>query len=157
MSVYRPGCRAGCSVALVNWNDSIIAEFRENQGRVERFGGPTLLLLHTTGAKTGEPRVSPMMYFAEPEGLFVVASKGGAPENPAWFHNLTAHPEVTVEQATADGIVIFDAIAETVDAAKRTTLFSRLSERAPGFASYQQKTDRIIPVVQLHPLERNEP
>ena len=141
----------------MNWNDSIISEFRENEGRVERFGGATLLLLHTVGAKTGEPRLSPMMYFAEPEGLFVVASKGGAPENPAWYHNLIAHPEVTVEQATPEGIVTFEAIAEPVDAATRGALFPRLAERAPGFAAYQQKTDRTIPVVQLHPVERKTP
>ena len=139
----------------MSWNDSIIKEFRENEGRVERFGGATLLLLHTVGAKTGEARLSPMMYFAEPEGLFVVASKGGAPENPAWYYNLAAHPEVTVEQATANGIVAFDAVAEIVDPQTRETLFPRLAERAPGFASYQEKTDRIIPVVQLHPIERN--
>ena len=89
----------------MSWNDTIIAEFRDNDGKVGGpFEGSLLLLLHTTGAKTGEPRVSPMMYFAEPDGLFVIASKAGAPENPAWFHNLKAHPAVHVEQATDHGI-----------------------------------------------------
>ena len=132
----------------------IIAEFRENEGRTERFGA-RLLLLHTTGAKSGEARVSPMMYFAEPEGLFVVASKAGSPENPAWFHNLKAHPSVSVEQATDHGIVSFDATAEPVDPELRDDLFARFAARNPGFAGYQENTSRIIPVVQLHPTEGN--
>lgn len=137
----------------MSWNDTIIAEFRANDGRVERFGAH-LVLLHTTGAKSGKPRIAPMMYFAEPEGLFVIASKAGTPENPAWFHNLVAHPEVHVEQATDDGIVEFDATAEVVGREQRDILFARFSERNPGFGGYQDKTDRIIPVVQLHPVER---
>jgi deazaflavin-dependent oxidoreductase (nitroreductase family) len=139
----------------MSWNDGIIAEFRDNEGRVGGpFEGSKLLLLHTTGAKTGERRIAPMMYFAEPEGLFVIASKAGTPENPAWFHNLVAQPEVRVEQATDEGIAEFDAIATPVEPAQRDILFARFAERAPGFAGYQQKTDRIIPVVQLHPTER---
>ncbi len=136
----------------MNWNDTIIAEFRENGGRTEHFGS-RLLLLHTIGAKSGEPRVTPMMYFTQPEGLFVVASKAGSPENPAWYHNLRATPAVHVEQATPEGIVAFDATAEVVAPELRDTLFTRFSADAPGFAGYQEKTDRIIPVVQLHPVE----
>jgi deazaflavin-dependent oxidoreductase (nitroreductase family) len=140
---------------MSGWNDKIIAEFRGNDGRVGGpFEGSKLLLLHTTGAKSGEPRVAPMMYFAEPEGLFVIASKAGTPENPAWFHNLVAHPEVHVEQATDDGIAEFDATAEVLDRPERDRLFERFSARAPGFAGYQAKTDRIIPIVELHPVER---
>ena len=138
----------------MSWNDSIIEQFRTNNGDVDRFG-KHLVLLHTTGARTGEPRVSPIMYFAEPEGLFVIASKAGTPENPAWYHNLVAHPDVHVEQATDAGVVEFDATAEVTAPALRDTLFARFSERNPGFAAYQEKTDRIIPVVQLHPVERN--
>lgn len=139
----------------MNRNDTVIAQFRTNGGRVEQFG-THLVLLHTTGAKTGAARVSPMRYFAEPEGLFVIASKAGAPENPAWFHNLLAHPEVHVEQATEGGIVEFDATAEPVAPGLRDALFARFAQRAPGFLGYQEKTDRTIPVVQLHPVERNE-
>jgi deazaflavin-dependent oxidoreductase (nitroreductase family) len=137
----------------MSWNDAIIAEFRANDGTVGGpFEGSLLLLLHTTGAKTGAARVSPMMYFAEPEGLFVVASKAGAPENPAWFHNLVAHPHVHIEQATDDGIEEFDATAEPVAGARRDELFARFAERAPGFAAYQAKTDRVIPIVELTPV-----
>lgn len=138
----------------MNWNDSVIEQFRANNGEVERFGRH-LLLLHTTGARTGQPRITPMMYFAEPEGIFVIASKAGTPENPAWYHNLVAHPDVHVEQATDAGIREFDATAEPLARELRDTLFARFSERNPGFAGYQEKTDRIIPVVQLHPVERN--
>ncbi|CAN5314124.1 nitroreductase family deazaflavin-dependent oxidoreductase [soil metagenome] len=143
---------------MSDWNDRIIAEFRANNGRVGGpFEGSTLLLLHTVGAKSGEPRVAPMMYFAEPEGIFVIASKAGTPENPAWYHNLVAHPAVHVEQATAEGIAEFDATAEVVPRPERDRLFARFSARAPGFAGYQAKTERIIPVVQLHPVERTAP
>ena len=140
---------------MTDWNDRIIAEFRDNDGRVGGpFEGAKLLLLHTTGAKSGQQRVSPVMYFAEPEGLFVIASKAGSPENPAWYHNLLANPVVHVEQATDDGIAQFDATAEPVQRAERDTLYARIAARNPGFAGYQRKTDRIIPMVRLHPDER---
>lgn len=138
----------------MNWNDSIIEQFRANDGQVDRFG-KHLLLLHTTGAKSGEPRIAPMMYFDEPEGIFVIASKAGAPDNPAWYHNLLVHPEVRVEQATEHGVKKFEATAAPVDRELRDRLFARFSERNPGFAGYQQNTDRVIPVVQLHPVERS--
>ncbi|CAN5343647.1 nitroreductase family deazaflavin-dependent oxidoreductase [soil metagenome] len=138
----------------MNWNDSIIEQFRANDGQVDRFG-KHLLLLHTTGAKSGEPRIAPMMYFAEPEGIFVIASKAGAPDHPAWYHNLLVHPEVKVEQATENGVEVFDATAAPVDRELRDTLYARFAERNPGFAGYQENTDRIIPVVQLHRVERS--
>ncbi|MCU1412009.1 MAG: hypothetical protein JWR04_2716 [Rhodoglobus sp.] len=121
----------------MSWNDNVIEQFRTNNGVVEHFGSH-LLLLHTTGAKSGEPRIAPMMYFAEPEGLFVIASKAGAPENPAWYHNLVVHPEVKVEQASDRGIEEFDATAEPVDSELRDTLFNRFASRNPGFAGYQE-------------------
>lgn len=138
----------------MNWNDSIIEQFRANDGQVDRFG-KHLLLLHTIGAKSGEPRIAPMMYFDEPEGIFVIASKAGAPEHPAWYHNLLVHPEVRVERATEHGIEEFDATAAATDSELRDRLFDRFATRNPGFAGYQQNTDRVIPVVQLHPVERN--
>jgi len=136
----------------MSWNDTVIEQFRANGGRVERFGS-RLVLLHTTGAKTGAARITPMMYFDTGDGLYVVASKAGTPENPAWYHNLVAHPRVHVEQATDEGIREFDATAEVVPRGKRDELFAQFSVEAPGFAGYQEKTDRIIPVVQLHPAE----
>jgi len=139
---------------MSDWNDRIISEFRENDGVVGGpFAGSHLLLLHTTGAKSGKERVSPMMYFTEPEGLFVIASKSGADEHPGWFHNLTSNPAVSVEQSTDDGIETFDATAETVEPTLRNELYARFAKRAPGFAAYQEKTDRVIPVVRLHRTE----
>jgi len=139
---------------MSDWNDRIISEFRENNGVVGGpFAGSHLLLLHTTGAKSGKERVSPMMYFVEPEGLFVVASKAGAHEHPGWFHNLTNDPEVSVEQSTEHGIQTFGATAEQVEPALRDELYARFVKRAPGFGAYQEKTDRVIPVVRLHPTE----
>ncbi|MCU1535398.1 MAG: AclJ-like protein [Glaciihabitans sp.] len=132
------------------WNDNIIAEFRQNDGKVGGpFEGAHLLLLTTLGAKSGKQRVSPMMYFPDGDRLIVVASKGGAPENPAWYHNLVANPEVHVEQSTESGIVAYDATASVLPRDERDVLFARIAARAPGFGTYQGKTDRIIPLVAL--------
>ncbi|MEQ1736173.1 MAG: nitroreductase family deazaflavin-dependent oxidoreductase [Rhodoglobus sp.] len=135
---------------MSDWNDKIIAEFRDNDGKVGGpFEGAHLLLLTTTGAKSGKPRVSPMVFFVEPEGTFVVASKGGAPSHPGWFHNLKANPTVDVEMSTPSGIETFSATAARVDDSIRDDLFARLAARNPAFASYQKKTDRKIPVVSI--------
>jgi deazaflavin-dependent oxidoreductase (nitroreductase family) len=131
---------------LEDWNAKIIAEFREHEGRVGgQFEGAPLLLLTTTGAKTGTPRVAPMMYLAEDERLFVFASKAGAPTNPDWFHNLVAHPEVRVELGTDT----FAATAVIVEGEERERIYAEQARRFPGFAEYQAKTDRVIPVVEL--------
>lgn len=138
---------------MAGWNDSIIAEFRANDGKVGGpFAGAHLLLLGTTGAKTGEPRLSPMMYFTEPDGIYVIASKAGAPTHPDWYHNLLAHPAVTVEQATDQGIRSFEATAEPVPEPKRSELYARFAAANPGFAEYERKTDRVIPVVAIRPV-----
>ena len=135
---------------MSDWNDRIIAEFRANEGRVGGpFEGAHLLLLGTTGAKTGAQRLSPMMYFEEAERLYVVASKAGAPEHPAWYHNLVAHPDVTVEQATDTGIDTYEATATVVPPAERDELFDRIAALNPGFGDYQRKTSRVIPVVEI--------
>ncbi|MEP6482424.1 MAG: nitroreductase family deazaflavin-dependent oxidoreductase [Rhodoglobus sp.] len=135
---------------MSDWNDKIIAEFREHDGKVGGpFDGAHLLLLTTTGAKSGQPRVAPMMYFQEPDGIYVVASKAGAPENPAWYHNLLAHPAVGVEQATDHGIETYEATAAPVESAKRDALFAKIAASNPGFGQYQEKTDRIIPIVAI--------
>ena len=84
-----------------DWNSKIIAEFRANGGKVGgQFEGAPLLLLHTTGAQSGQERVSPVMYRADGDNLVVFASKAGADTNPAWYHNLRAHPQTTVEVGT---------------------------------------------------------
>lgn len=137
---------------MSNWNDTVITNFRESNGKeAGRFPGSSLLILHTVGAKSGEPREAPMMYFTDGDGVYVIASKAGTPENPAWYHNLVAHPEVTVERGTADGILKYDAIATPVERARRDELWAKFTQRAPGFAGYQEKTERIIPVVEITP------
>src|SRR3954468_10474427 len=100
---------------MSDWNDKVIAEFRANQGRVGgQFEGAPLLLLHSTGAKSGQERVNPMMYQAVGNGFAVFASKGGADTNPDWFHNLKAHPQVRIEVGT-------DTIVEARGARRRRT------------------------------------
>lgn len=130
------------------WNDSIIEHFRANGGQMKSgpFAGRSLLLLTTKGAKTGEPRTSPLVYTRDGDRLVIVASKGGAPTNPNWYHNLRADPEVTVEL----GHEKFRARAHVVtDLARRRVLYDRHAEKVPSFAEYEKKTTRKIPVVLL--------
>ena len=129
-----------------DWNAKIIEEFRANDGKVGgNFDGAPLLLLHTKGAKTGEERVHPMMYLPTGDRYAVFASKAGAPDNPAWFHNLVANPDVTVEM----GSETFEARATVAERAERDRLYRQQAELYPGFAEYEAKTDRVIPVVVL--------
>jgi deazaflavin-dependent oxidoreductase (nitroreductase family) len=133
-----------------NRNQRIIKEFRENDGKVGGpFEGATLLLLHHTGAKTGTERVTPLVYLAVDGKYAIFASKGGAPTNPDWFHNIVANPEVEIEVGT-DTI---SATAEVLDSDERDAIWSRQKELMPGFAEYEQKTDREIPVIVLDPEE----
>ena len=129
-----------------DWNTRIIAEFRANEGRVGgQFQGAPLLILHTTGAKSGLERENPMMYLELDGHRYVFASKGGADTHPDWYHNLVAHPEVTVEL----GAETFAADATTVEGAERDRVFAIQAQRYPGFAEYETKTTRVIPVVEL--------
>lgn len=131
---------------MSDWNDKIIAEFRENDGKVGgNFEGAPLLLLHSTGAKSGQERVHPMMYQAVGDGFAVFASKAGADSNPDWFHNLQAHPEATVEV----GSETVDVAARVLDATEREPVWATQKSRFPGFADYEAKTSRVIPVVLL--------
>jgi deazaflavin-dependent oxidoreductase (nitroreductase family) len=131
-----------------NWNDSIIEEFRANQGKVGgRFEGAPLLLLHSRGAKTGQERVNPMMYRADDGNYVVFASKGGAPTNPDWYHNLLANPEATVEVGTSTVPVV----GRVAEGEERERLWSRQKKDWPGFADYEKKTPREIPVIILEP------
>ncbi len=107
------------------------------------------LLLTTTGAKSGENRVAPMVYFVDGNTRYVVASKAGAPTNPAWFQNLRAHPEVSVDAATEDGIERYTAIARQVTGELRARLYAKFGSTNPVFAGYQAKTVRVIPIVAL--------
>lgn len=131
---------------MSDWNDKVIAEFRANEGRVGgNFEGAPLLLLHSTGAKSGQERVNPMMYQAVGDGFAVFASKSGADTNPDWYFNLKAHPEVRIEVGTET----LDVTARVLDAEEREPIWETQKERYPGFADYETKTDRVIPVVML--------
>jgi len=129
-----------------DWNAKIIEEFRANEGRVGgQFAGAPLLLLHTVGAKTGHERVNPMMYLDLNGRRFVFASKAGADINPDWYHNLLANPDVKVEV----GARTYAAKAHPLARQERDEVFAEQARRYPGFAEYQQKTPRVIPVVEL--------
>ena len=129
-----------------DWNAKIIEEFRQNDGRLGgQFEGAPVLLLHTTGAKTGTERVNPMMFLEQDGHLYVFASKAGAPTNPDWFHNLLANPEVSAEIGTET--VAFRA--RVLEGEERDRLYDEQATRYPGFREYQEKTDRVIPVVEL--------
>lgn len=129
-----------------DWNTAIIDEFRSNGGKVGgQFEGAPLLVLHSTGARSGQERVCPMMYQAVDEGYAVFASKAGAPTNPDWFHNLVAHPEVSVEVGTET----VEVVARVTEGDERALIWSKQKADYPGFAEYEAKTTRTIPVVVL--------
>ncbi len=129
-----------------DFNRKIIEEFRANSGETSGpFKGRHLLLLTTTGAKSGEPRTTPLVYSRDDNRIVVIASMGGAPKHPAWFLNLRAHPEVTVELGTEK----FKARASVIEGAERDRLYARQAAEMPAFNDYQQKTTRRIPVVVL--------
>jgi deazaflavin-dependent oxidoreductase (nitroreductase family) len=129
-----------------DWNAAIIDEFRANGGKVGgQFEGAPMLLLHTTGAKTGKERVNPLVYATDGDNLVVFASKAGAPTHPDWYHNLVANPDVTAEVGT-DTVAMRARVAEGDE---RERVWSRQIQVMPGFAEYQANTSRTIPVVVL--------
>ena len=129
-----------------DWNTQIIEEFHANGGKVGGpFAGANLLLLHTRGAKSQQPRVNPLAYFTQGDTFVIIASKGGAPSNPDWYYNLLAHPDVTLEVGTEQ----FKAQATVPEREERDRIFANVAKQAPGFGEYQQHTSRIIPVVVL--------
>lgn len=129
-----------------SWNQQMIEEFRRNNGKVSgRFANVPMLLLTTTGAKTGRPHTTPLTYLPDGDRLVVFATKGGAPTNPDWYHNLLAHPEVVVEIPNET----FDAKAIIINGAERDSLYARQGAANPAFADYQARTTRKIPVVEL--------
>ena len=133
---------------MANRNDSIIDEFRSNGGKVGGpFEGAPLLLLHTRGARTGQERVNPMMYRADGDRMAVFASKGGAPTNPDWYHNLLAHPRVTVEVGTETR----EMVARVAAGEERERIWTGQKRDYPGFADYERNTSREIPVIILEP------
>lgn len=131
-----------------DWNARIIEEFRSNEGKVGGgFQGATMLLLHTKGARTGQPRVNPLVYLPDGDRYVVFASKGGAPTNPDWYHNLLADPDVEIEVGTRT----ISVRATVVTGRERDELYARQIERRPAFAEYEQKTTRVIPAITLEP------
>ena len=130
-------------------NRQLIEEFRANRNQVGGpFEGRSLLLLTTIGASSGKPHTAPMMYIPDREQLLVVASNAGAPNHPDWYHNLVAHPQVTVEVGTET----FDATAVVTEGEERQQLWNRIVELYPFFAEHQAKITRQIPVIVLSPL-----
>jgi deazaflavin-dependent oxidoreductase (nitroreductase family) len=127
-----------------DYNQRIIDEFRANSG-VVRGRGSSLLLLTTTGAKSGRRHTAPVAYTRDGDHYVIIASMGGAPSNPAWYHNLVAHPEVTVEV----GGETFQARASVAQGAEHTRLFNQMAAKMPGFAEYQRNTTRQLPVIVL--------
>jgi deazaflavin-dependent oxidoreductase (nitroreductase family) len=135
---------------MSDFNATIVNEFRANQGRVGGdFTGAPMIVLTTTGARSGQKRTTPLVYLPEGDQVVIFASKAGAPSNPDWYHNLVAHPRVTVEV----GADTFEADATVVHGDERDRLYAAQSSVMPGFAEYQAKTDRVIPVVVLTRVE----
>jgi len=134
---------------MSTWNErnhKIIEEFRANEGKVGGFfEGRTLLLLHTTGAKSGKERVTPVVTKEDGDRLVIVASKGGAPTHPDWYHNLVANPVVTIEFGTEE----FQANATVSSEPERSELYDVFASDMPAFAEYEKQAGRIIPVVTL--------
>lgn len=129
-----------------DFNQQVIAEFRANGGKVGGpFAGSPMLLLTTTGAKSGQPRTTPLVHTMDGDRIVVIASKGGAPTNPDWFRNLVANPTATVEMGTEK----FPVRARVTEGEERQHLYDQQAALMPGFAEYQKKTTRQIPVVVL--------
>jgi deazaflavin-dependent oxidoreductase (nitroreductase family) len=133
---------------MSDWNDKIIEEFRATGGRVGgQFEGAPLLLLHTTGARTGRDHVTPVMYRQVNGGYAVFASKAGAPTHPDWYHNLVANPHVQAEVG-ADTRTFTARVAASDE---RASIWDAQKADYPGFAAYETSTTRQIPVVILEP------
>lgn len=134
---------------MSDFNQRTIAEFRANDGKVGgAFEGAPLLLLHTTGARSGEPRVNPVMYLRDGDRSIVFASKAGADSNPDWYWNLRAESRARIEL----GERTLDVRAVELNGTERDEKYRIQAQRYPGFAEYQRNTDRIIPVVALVPI-----
>lgn len=131
---------------MSDMNKKIIEEFRGNEGRVGgHFENMTLLLLHTTGAKSGRPRLNPAAYIEDRDRLVIIASKGGADTHPDWYFNLVANPNVTIEVGTEK----YNAVATVEEEPERTRIYDQMAAQYPGFEEYRQKTSRVIPLITL--------
>ena len=134
---------------MSDFNEKVINEFRANGGKVAGpFEGASMMLLTTTGAKSGQARTRPVVYTKDGDRFVIIASKAGAPTNPDWFHNLVANPEVTLEV----GDERFPARATVTSGEERARLYDAQAALMPRFAEYAQQTTREIPVVVLERL-----
>ncbi|HEX3287833.1 MAG TPA: nitroreductase family deazaflavin-dependent oxidoreductase [Mycobacterium sp.] len=132
--------------AMQAFNKGIVDEFRANDGKVGgQFAGANLLLLTTTGAKSGQPRLAPLAYFTIDGKLIIIGSKAGADTNPDWVHNLRANPRAHVEVGTD----AYDVTSRELSKVERDGLFDKIVAAAPGFGEYQSKTSRVIPLFEL--------
>jgi deazaflavin-dependent oxidoreductase (nitroreductase family) len=139
-------------VTATPYNERTIAEFHQKQGLGIGPFGDHVLLMTAKGARSGSSITTPLVYGRQGDDYIVVASKGGAPNNPTWFTNIEANPEVECEVANRGGIEKFKARAKAVDdRAERDRLFQEMSKIWPAYVDYQQRTERVIPVVILEP------
>lgn len=128
------------------FNAAIVDEFRTNGGKVGgQFAGANLLLLTTTGAKSGQPRLSPLAYLTIDGKMLIIGSFAGAPKDPAWVHNLRANPRAHIEVGTD----AYDVTAHELPSQERDELYAKVVAVAPGFGEYQAKTTRVIPLFEL--------
>jgi len=134
---------------MPNWNDATIREFHAKAGKGIAGFGDRLLLLTTVGARSGKERISPVMYHRDGERYVVVASKGGAPDNPAWYLNLKANPVATVEVGAKTGTETFQVRAREAKDKERDRMYAERVAIAPGFGEYERQTSRKIPVMIL--------
>ena len=131
---------------MSDWNEGVIKEFRANEGKVSGwFADKTLLILHNTGARSGQQRVTPLVYRQEGDRIFIFGSKGGSDTHPAWYHNVKANPEVSIEIGTET----VEAEAVEINGAERDAIYARQAAVISNFAEYQAGTDRVIPVIEL--------
>lgn len=134
---------------MLNWNQAMIDEFHAKNGKGVGQFGDRLVLLTTRGARSGQERTTPLMHHRDGERYVVVASKAGAPDNPAWYHNLKAHPVARLEMGTESGTETFDVRAREAEGEERERMWADRVAIAPGFGDYQRKTSRQIPVMIL--------
>jgi deazaflavin-dependent oxidoreductase (nitroreductase family) len=135
--------------AMTAFNAKIADEFRANNGKVGgAFDGNELLLLTTIGAKSGQPRLSPLSCRRIDGKLLIIAGYGGADTNPSWVYNLRANPRAHVELAGES----FDVTAREVPPAERDDIIPKLTAAVSAFAEYQAKTSRVIPIFELQPV-----
>jgi deazaflavin-dependent oxidoreductase (nitroreductase family) len=134
---------------MPNWSDATIIEFHAKAGKGVGPFGDHLILLTTVGARSGNERTSPVMYHRDGERYIVVASKGGAPDNPGWYNNLKANPVARVEVGTATGTETFEVTAREAEGEERDRMYAERVAIAPGFGEYERQTSRRIPVMIL--------